>query len=81
VKIRQISETNNFTGMARKKKDIDKYVTLHPRDYMELIEDHLTLKALKIAGVEAMPIYKSIKSVLQNERIEIHIKPIQKNYR
>ncbi len=67
--------------MARKKKDIDKYILLHPRNYMELIEDHITLKALKIAGLEAMPIYKSIESILKDGRIEIHIKPIEKNYR
>lgn len=70
-----------ITEMARKKKDSDKYITLNPKDYMELIEDHITLKALKIAGLESMPIYKSIKSILKDGRIEIHIKPIEKNYR
>lgn len=67
--------------MARKKSESDKYVTLHNNDYMKLIEDHITLKALKIAGIEKMPVYKSIKSILKNERIELHIKPIEKNYR
>lgn len=67
--------------MARKKKETDKYIILHPTDYMSLIEDHITLNALKIAGVENMPIYKSVRSILKNERVEIHIKPIEKNYR
>jgi len=67
--------------MARKKTDSDKYISIHPRDYMTLIEDHITLKALKIAGIESMPIYKSINSILKNNRVEIHIKPIEKNYR
>ncbi|NDV80293.1 hypothetical protein D0T57_15230 [Dysgonomonas sp. 511] len=67
--------------MARKKTETDKYILLHPKDYMTLIEDHITLNALKIAGVETMPIYKSVRSILKNERVEIHIKPIEKNYR
>jgi hypothetical protein len=50
--------------MARKKTDSDKYVSIHPRDYMTLIEDHITLKALRIVGIESMPIYKSISSIL-----------------
>ncbi len=67
--------------MARKKTEEDKYILLSPKDYMTLIEDHITMKALRIAGVERMPIYRAVRSILKNERIEIHIHPIEKNYR
>lgn len=67
--------------MARKKNETDKYILLHPKDYMALIEDHITLNALKIAGVESMPIYKSVRSILKDGRVEIHVKPVEKNYR
>ncbi|SBV95443.1 conserved hypothetical protein [uncultured Dysgonomonas sp.] len=48
---------------------------------MTLIEDHITLKALKIAGIEAMTIYQGIKSIMEDDRIEVHIIPVQKRYK
>lgn len=67
--------------MAILKKDKEKCVTLTERDYMTLIEDHITLKALKIAGIEKMAIYQGIKSIMEDDRIEVHIKPVQKRYK
>ncbi len=67
--------------MAILKKDKEKCVTLTERDYMILIEDHITLKALKIAGIEKMTIYQGIRSIMEDDRIEVHIKPVQKRYK
>lgn len=67
--------------MAYKKNQENTFVQLTERDYMLLIRDHMTLKALKIAGVEALPIYKSVMSILNDNRIEVHIKPIDKRYK
>jgi len=67
--------------MAILKKDKEKCVTLTERDYMTLIEDHITLKALKIAGIEKMTIYQGIKSIMEDDRVEVHIMPVQKRYK
>ena len=63
------------------KKEKEKCVTITERDYHILIKDHITLNALKIAGVEKMPIFESVKSIMENDRIEVHIQPVQKRYK
>lgn len=35
----------------------------------------MLVRALKIAGVEQMPIYKSVQSILEDDRVEIHSNP------
>ncbi|MFC4677205.1 hypothetical protein [Dysgonomonas termitidis] len=67
--------------MAKKKSEIDKLVSLPEKEYLELLEAQMTLNALKIAGVEELPLYKGIKSIIEDGRVEIHNKPIQKRYR
>ena len=72
-------KTNHI--MAKLKSELDKYVTLHEKEYFDLIESKLLIEALKTAGVEDLPIYKAANAVLKNARIEFHFKPIQRNYR
>lgn len=67
--------------MAKLKSELTQYVSLTEKDYLTLLEDHMTLKALKIAGIENLPMYKSVVSIINDGRIEIHIKPIKQKYR
>ncbi|PXV57442.1 hypothetical protein CLV62_15226 [Dysgonomonas alginatilytica] len=67
--------------MAKKKSELNQYVSLSEKDYLTLVEDHITLKALKIAGVENLPMFKSVESIIKDARIEIHLKPIKQKYR
>lgn len=67
--------------MAKLKSELTQYVSLTEKDYLTLLEDHMTLKALKIAGVENLPMFKSVESIIRDGRIEIHLKPIKQKYR
>jgi hypothetical protein len=67
--------------MAIRKSDKNQYLGLLEKDYLTLLEDHITLRALKIAGIEQMAIYQGIDSIIKDGRIEIHIKPIKQKYR
>lgn len=67
--------------MAKKKSELNQYISLLEKDYLTLLEDHLTLRALKIAGIENMPIFRGIDSIIKDGRIEIHIKPIKSRYK
>jgi len=67
--------------MAKKKSELEEVVTIKESDYMTLLEDHIALQALKIAGIEDLPLYKGIESIIKNGHIEIHIKPIKRWYR
>jgi len=40
----------------------------------------MTVEALKMAGIENMPIWKTIQHILQNEHIDILIKPVSRKY-
>lgn len=72
-------QTNNT--MAKLKSELDKFISLHEREYFDLIESKLLIEALKAAGIEDLPIYRAANAVLKNARIEVHLKPIPKNYR
>lgn len=61
--------------MAIKKTETNQYIRITKKEYISLLEDHMLVRALKIAGVEQMPIYKSVQSILEDERIEIHSNP------
>jgi hypothetical protein len=39
------------------------------------------LKTLKIAGVESLPLFKCVQSIMKDDRIEVYIKPVQKRYK
>jgi DNA-directed RNA polymerase specialized sigma subunit, sigma24 homolog len=66
------------TNMAKLKSESDKYITLHEKEYFDLIESKLLIEALKSAGLEELPIYKAANTILRNARVEIHLKPIEK---
>lgn len=59
--------------MARFKSE--SCVTLKEKEYLNLLQDSMILKALKIAGVENMPIYRSIDSIIRDDRIELSAYP------
>lgn len=61
--------------MAIKKTETNQYIRITRKEYISLLEDHMLVRALKIAGVEQMPIYKSVQSILEDERVEIHSIP------
>ena len=61
--------------MAIKKTEPNQYIRITSKEYISLLEDHMLVRALKIAGVEQMPIYKSVQSILEDERVEIHSNP------
>lgn len=67
--------------MAYKKKDIVQYIQICEKDYLDLLEHSMILRALKIAGIEEMPIYESVHSIISDGRVEIHIKPIKGKYK
>ena len=66
--------------MARLKSESTKYITIKESEYLQLIEDAMTVEALKIAGVENLPIYNAVKRILDNKRVQIHIKPLCNRY-
>lgn len=45
-----------------------------------MIENTMMVEALKIAGVEELPIYKAMQRILEDKRVEIHIKPLCSRY-
>ena len=52
------------------------------RDYLTLIEDHIFVRALRLSGaLNKDGVMKAIESVMDDARVEIHIKPIKKHYR
>lgn len=67
--------------MAILKSELSKQVSMPEKEYLSLIEEHIMLTALKAAGIEDMPIYKAAKSILKDNRIEIHLKPIKSTYK
>jgi hypothetical protein len=67
--------------MAKRKSELNRYIGLLEKDYLTLLEDHITLRALKIAGIEEMPIYQSIDSIIRDGRVEIHLHPVKKKYK
>lgn len=66
--------------MAKLKKDLHKYVELREEDYLLLVENSMVVEAMKLAGVEKLPIWKAIRRILDDKRIEIHVKPINRRY-
>lgn len=52
-------------NMAKLKSEVDKWISMPDRDYLELVEDHILMTALRAAGLEELPIYKSAQSILK----------------
>lgn len=66
--------------MAKLKSQAQKYVELKEEDYLRLIENTIKMEALKIAGIEKMPIYKAMGHILEHEHIDLLIKPVSRKY-
>ena len=67
--------------MAKLKSRLEKFVELSERDYKILLENTIKFEALKIAGVKKMAIYKAMEHILNNQHIDILIKPVSTKYR
>ena len=67
--------------MAKLKSNSEKFVELREKDYKILLENTLKIEALKIAGIEKMAIYKAMEQILNNQHIDILIKPVSTKYR
>ena len=66
--------------MAKLKKDLHKYVELREEDYLQLVENTMIVEAMKLAGVEKLPLWKAVRRILDDRRIEIHVKPVNRRY-
>ena len=66
--------------MAKIKSESYKYITIKETEYLQLVENTMIVEALKIAGVEQLPIYQAVRHILDDKRIEIHIKPLCTRY-
>jgi hypothetical protein len=64
--------------MAKRKSELNRYIGLLEKDYLTLLEDHITLQALKIAGIEEMPIYKAIDSIIKDGKKAVLSKKLWK---
>lgn len=67
--------------MAKKLSSATRVVTLLERDYLTLLEDHIVLRALKIAGIEKEAVFEAVESIIRDKRVEVHIRPIEDRYR
>lgn len=72
---------STISNMAKLKSEVDKWISMPNRDYLELVEDHILITALRAAGLEELPIYKSAQSILKNRHVEVHLKPIKPQYK
>lgn len=64
--------------MARLKTYQDKRIPVPEDEYLRLMENTMVLEALKIAGIEDMPIWKAMKRILDDKRVEIHVRAVRK---
>ena len=67
--------------MAKLKSNSEKFVELREKDYKILLENTIKIEALKIAGIKKMAIYKAMEHILNNQHIDILIKPVSTKYR
>ena len=66
--------------MAKLKSESQKYVELKEEDYLLLVENTIKMEALKIAGIEKMPIYKAMEHILQHQHNDLLVKPVSRKY-
>ena len=64
--------------MARRKTQEDRRIPVPEDEYLRFTENTMILEALKLAGIEEMPIWKAMKHILDDKRVEIHVRPIRK---
>ena len=67
--------------MAKLKSQSIRGVEIKEYEYLQLVENTIKLEALKIAGIEKMAIYKAMEHILNNQHIDILIKPLSRRYR
>ena len=67
--------------MAKLKSQAIRVVELKEHEYLQLVENTIKLEALKIAGIEKMAIYKAMEHILNNQHIDLLIKPLSRRYR
>lgn len=66
--------------MAKLKSKTQRLVELKEEDYLMLLENTIKMEALKIAGIEKMAIYKAMEHILNNQHIDLLIKPVSRKY-
>lgn len=64
--------------MARLKTQEDKRIPVPEDEYLRLVENTMIVDALKIAGIENMPIWKAMMRILEDKRVEVHVYPVRK---
>jgi hypothetical protein len=64
--------------MARLKTHEDRRIPVTEDEYLRFTENTIILEALKLAGIEEMPIWKAMKHILDDKRVEMHVHPIRK---
>lgn len=64
--------------MARIKTQKDRRIPVDEAEYLRFTENTMIVEALKIAGIEEMPIWKAMMRILEDKRVEIHLHPIRK---
>lgn len=64
--------------MARLKTQEDKRILVPEDEYLQLVENTMIVDALKIAGIENMPIWKAMMRILEDKRVEVHVHPVRK---
>lgn len=64
--------------MARLKTQEDRRIPVPEDEYLQLVENTMIVDALKIAGIENMPIWKAMMRILEDKRVEVHIHPVRK---
>ena len=56
--------------MAKIKSESYKYITIKETEYLQLVENTMIVEALKIAGVEQLPIYQAVPLTV-DEKIDL----------
>lgn len=64
--------------MARLKTQEDRRIPVSEDEYLRFVENTMIVEALKIAGVEELPVWKAMKRILDDKRVEIHARPARK---
>lgn len=64
--------------MARLKTEEDRRIPVPENEYLRFVENSMIVEALKIAGIEEMPVWKAMKRILGDKRVEIHACPVRK---
>lgn len=64
--------------MARLKTQEDRRIPVPEDEYLRLTENTMIVEALKLAGIEDMPIWKAMRRILDDKRVDIHVHPVYK---